>query len=219
MPDSRGRGTRDGANEGARLAGRGEQQDGKNEERELWFLNSVDATPRLLDLERIMADIPWPWPDEHYDSFVFRAALEVIESRRPRVLYVNFGETDEWAHARRYDNYLDSAQRVDRWTRELWEKMQSIEQYRGTTTLIITTDHGRGMTPQDWTSHGEKIPNAGEWWCAALGPDTPALGARKDCAPVTQAQIAATIARALGEDFRAAVPEAAEPLADVLTPR
>ena len=50
----------------------------------------------------------------------------VIATRRPRVLYVNYGETDEWGHARRYDRYLEAAQRVDRWMRELWETMQSL---------------------------------------------------------------------------------------------
>ena len=61
--------------------------------------------------------------------------------------------------------------------------------------------------------------SSGEWWCAVLGPDTPPLGERRDCAPVKQAQIASTIARFLGKDYRAAVPEAAESLADVFSKR
>jgi hypothetical protein len=170
------------------------------------------VSPRIAELEQLMADIPAPWPDEHYDAFVQRAALEFIDVHRPRVLYVNYGETDEWAHARRYDRYLESAQRVDRWIRELWEKLQALPEYRGTTTLVITTDHGRGVLPSDWTSHGEKVPRSGEWWCAVLGPDTPALGERKNCEPVKQAQIAATLARFLGEDYQVAEPKAAAPL-------
>jgi hypothetical protein len=173
------------------------------------------VSPRIAELERLMAEIPSPWAGEHYDAFVQRAAVEAIEARQPRVLYINYGETDEWAHARRYDRYLEAAQRVDRWVGELWAMLQARPEYRGTTTLVLTTDHGRGVLPQDWTSHGEKIPHSGEWWCAVLGPDTPPLGARENCAPVQQAQIAATLARLLGEDYRAAVPEAAEPLADV----
>lgn len=174
------------------------------------------VSPRMAELEKVMADIPQPWVDEHYDAFVYQAALDILEHQRPRVLYVNFGETDEWAHARRYDHYLETAQREDRWIREMWEKMQSIDQYRGSTTLIVTTDHGRGVNPEDWTSHNDKIPNCSQWWAAILGPDTPPLGERKNCAPVTQSQIAATIAKVLGEDFRAAAPEAAEPLAEAI---
>ena len=113
-----------------------------------------------------------------------------------------------------YDRYLASARNVDRWVRELWETAQSIPEMRGTTTLIFTTDHGRG-TGELWTSHGEKIAESGQMWFAVLGPDTPPLGERKNCAPFQQAQTAATLARFLGEDYRAAVPEAAEPLAEV----
>lgn len=174
------------------------------------------VSPRIADLERLMDDIPSPWVGEHFDAFVQQAALHFIDAHQPRVLYVNYGETDEWAHARRYDRYLEAAHRVDRWIRELWEKLQALPQYRGTTTLVITTDHGRGILPSDWTSHGEKVPRSGQWWCAVLGPDTPALGERKQCAPVKQAQIAATLAALLGEDYRAAEPQAAEPIEDAL---
>ena len=34
--------------------------------------------------------------------------------------------------------------------------------YRGRTTLILTTDHGRGRTPQDWTDHGADVPGSEE---------------------------------------------------------
>ena len=156
------------------------------------------VSPRVAELEQWMQDIPSPWPDEHYDAFVQRAAEEFIDAYQPRVLYVNFGETDEWAHARRYDRYLEAAHRVDGWIAALWTKLQAMPEYRGTTTLVITTDHGRGETPLDWINHNDKVPHSGEWWCAVLGPDTPVLGARKDCTPVKQAQIAATLAKFLG---------------------
>ncbi len=171
--------------------------------------------PRKAELEALAADIIQPWPDMHFDAFVFAAAKSYLAAAKPRVLYVNFGETDEWAHAQRYDRYLASARTVDRWVRELWETAQSIPEMRGTTTLVFTTDHGRGAGTQSWTSHGESIPESGEMWFAVLGPDTPPLGERKNCAPVRQAQTAATLARLLGEDYRAGVPEAAEPVADV----
>ncbi len=185
----------------------------------MWTPGAKDARdldfPRKAELEALAADIIQPWPDEHFDAFVFAAAKSYLAAAKPRVLYVNFGETDEWAHGQRYDRYLASARTVDRWVRELWETAQSIPEMRGTTTLVFTTDHGRGAGLQSWTSHGESIPESGEMWFAVLGPDTPPLGERKACAPLRQAQTAATIARLLGEDYRAAVPEAAEPVADV----
>ncbi len=171
--------------------------------------------PRRAELEALAADIIQPWPDEHFDAFVFAAAKDYLATAKPRVLYVNFGETDEWAHALRYDRYLASARNVDRWVRALWETAQAIPEMHGTTTLIFTTDHGRGAGPQSWGSHAADIPESGEMWFAVLGPDTPALGERKNVAPFQQAQTAATLARFLGEDYRAAVPEAAAPLREV----
>jgi hypothetical protein len=51
---------------------------------------------------------------------------------------------------------------------------------------------------------------------AFLGPDVPALGERKDADPVTESQVAATLAALLGEDYHAAVPKSGEPIPDVL---
>lgn len=172
---------------------------------------SVSA--ELADIERWMDDIPSKSADEHYDAFAYRAALEFIGTKRPRVLHLALGEPDTWAHSRRYYNYLVSTQNCDRFIRLLWEKLQSMPEYRGTTTLIISPDHGRGATPDDWIHHSSKIPHADETWLAVLGPDTPAAGEGSSGTKATQAQIAATIAALLGEDFRAEYPQAAEPLA------
>jgi len=52
-------------------------------------------------------------------------------------------------------------------------------------------------------------------WIAIMGPDTPARGERENSGTVTQAQIAATVAAFLGQDFPHEVPAAAAPLADI----
>ena len=49
-----------------------------------------------------------------------------------------------------------------------------------------------------------------------MGPDTPALGERRDVAPVTQSQIAATLAALLGKDWNAQNPAAGAPIRDAL---
>ena len=53
-------------------------------------------------------------------------------------------------------------------------------------------------------------------WLAVIGPDTPALGERRNAASVTQSQIAATIAALLGLDYRRDQARAAEPIGDVV---
>ncbi len=187
----------------------------------LWVSGAQHAalapkTPAFAEINRWMEDIPSKANDEHYDGFGFRAALEMIDTVRPRVLYVALGEPDTNAHARRYGAYLESIRRCDRFVRQLWEKLQSLEQYRDRTTLVITTDHGRGRTPQDWKDHNKKTPGSDETWLAVLGPDTPARGERSQTAPVVSAQVAATVAALLGENFAATDARIAAPLADVL---
>lgn len=185
----------------------------------LWLTNQhsdpAAASPRLREIEQWMEDIPTKGRDEHYDAFVYHAAVDAIDTRRPRVLFVGFGEPDTYGHRRVYDSYLDSIRRVDRFIRQLWEKLQTLPQYRGTTTLILTTDHGRGAAPKDWANHNPQSPGSDETWLAVLGPDTPPLGERKNSRPVTTAQVAATVAALLGEDYRSFQPAAAVALPEV----
>jgi hypothetical protein len=144
--------------------------------------------------------------------------LDYLKSGRPRVLFVGYGETDNWAHQGRYDLVLDSAHRFDFFVKQLWDTMQAMRQYRGSTTFIITTDHGRGSGLTEWKEHGVEEQGSENIWVAVIGPDTQALGERTGVAPVIQAQIAATLAAFLGKDYPAAVPKAAQPIAAVLAP-
>jgi arylsulfatase A-like enzyme len=129
---------------------------------------------------------------------------------------MGFGETDEWAHAGRYDLYLTAAHQVDEFVRRLWNTTQNMQQYRDKTTFILTADHGRG-SGQAWRDHGEKVEGAEGDWIAIFGPDTPPLGERTDIPQVSESQIAATIAAFLGEDFHQAFPRSGPPILDVLS--
>jgi hypothetical protein len=102
--------------------------------------------------------------------------------------------------------------RVDGWLRELWETLQSMPEYRGKTSLIVTCDHGRGDNPGEWRSHNNKVNGAGYVWVAAIGPKIPALGVWSEHEPFMQAQVASTVASLVGEDFPLAAPKAAPPL-------
>jgi hypothetical protein len=170
----------------------------------------------LAMLNRLLADTTPAADGVRHDSFTFAAALEHLRAEKPRVMYLGLGETDDWAHAGRYDRYLESAHRFDRFVGELWQELQRTEGYRGRTSLVITTDHGRGTGPEDWKSHGEKIPASQNIWIAVLGPDTPASGERTNVDPVTQSQVAPTVAALLGEAYRAPGPGAAAPIAGAL---
>lgn len=158
------------------------------------------------------------WKDVILDAYTAQAAVEHVAKAKPRLLYVAFGETDEWAHDGRYDLYLGAAHNVDRFAARLWEQMERMPEYRGKTTFIITTDHGRGVSPVRWKNHGAEIEESGAIWMAVIGPDTQPLGERSQLRELTQGGVAATIAALVGEDFRSAVPEAAPPVEEVLRP-
>jgi hypothetical protein len=177
---------------------------------------AIPITPQLELLNHLKAETPRVWDDEPFDAIPFYTAVEYLKAKKPRVLYLSLGETDDWAHEGKYKEYLDSAHRVDSYLRTLWELVQSMPEYRGNTTLIFSPDHGRGKAPHKWRDHGQKIPDSKYIWLAFLGPDIPALGERSNVAPVTQNQIAATLAAFLGEDYAAAVPKAGKPITDVL---
>ena len=179
-------------------------------------LTSIPLTPRLELLNQLKAEEPPYLEEEPVDAITFHTALEYMKARQPKILYISLGETDEWAHKGDYPEYLAAAHRADSYLKMLWDTAQSLPAYRGVTTLVFSPDHGRGDAPLGWKDHGEKVPQSKYIWMMFLGPDTAPLGERSHIAPVTQSQIAATIAALLGEDYKAAVPKAGAPIRDVL---
>ncbi len=171
-----------------------------------------NPTPRQALLERLYRTTTAQEEGEIPDAFVQARLLDYLESNHPRALFVGFGETDDWGHAGRYDLILEAVHHLDLFVHELWDTMQLMPEYRGQTTFIITTDHGRGSGLVDWKEHGIKEKGSENIWIATIGPDTAPLGERHGAPAVAQAQIAATIAALLGQDYRTAVPLAAPPL-------
>lgn len=185
----------------------------------------ADAEVAMID--KLQADTPHPWSeDERFDAFTHAYALRSLTVDQPRLLYVGYGEPDSHAHAGTYDEYLLAIRRVDGFLRELWDKAQADPAWAGRTTLIVTTDHGRGAgptAPDRWTDHGSGLDRAGiahraqqvagsqAGWAAILGPapmrQTPAGG----CA--TLGQIAATVVEVLQLDWHDFDRTAAPPLA------
>ncbi len=72
--------------------------------------------------------------------------------------------------------------------------------------------------PKNWKHHAWNVEGAENMWIAVLGPDTPALGERRNAGRVTQSQIAATVAALFGRDWRSFSPEAGAPLAEAIAP-
>ncbi len=168
------------------------------------LMNTLYQTTTRMDAEDV------------YNAFMQVPLLDSFATEQPRVLFVGYGETDNWAHAGRYDLVLHSAHQFDRFVEELWNKLQSLPQYRDQTTFIITCDHGRGSGPVEWKEHGVEEKGSENVWIAVMGPDTAPKGERRDVPEVHEAQIAATLAAFLGKDYPQAQPAAAAPILEVL---
>jgi Type I phosphodiesterase / nucleotide pyrophosphatase len=165
-------------------------------------LDGADLSPRLRELSRMQFELLTPWQSVRHDYITIEMALEYLKTKRPRVLYVALGETDDWAHDRRYDRVLETAAYFDQCLRRLWETLQSMPEYRGKTTMLVTTDHGRGGTLSDWHSHGSKVKGAESIWVGAIGPDTPAAGEITSAEENFQRDIAPTLLDLAGIGYR-----------------
>jgi hypothetical protein len=178
-----------------------------------WDLSwAASLTPPEQRLKTLYETTTRVEDDDAFDSFSHADLLDYLQTHSPRALFVGYGGTDDWAHEGKYDLVLQAAHQDDQRIAELWNTMQAKPEYHDQLTFIITCDHGRGSGPKLWRDHDKNIDGAENIWIAVLGPDTPATGEMTNVSRITQSQIAATIAALLGQDYRAAVPQAAPPL-------
>ncbi len=170
--------------------------------------NKPTANEKLLNAMNNDAHKPFGTA-ECLDVFTHYGAMEYLKARKPKVLYIAYGETDEWAHSGQYRSYLDAAHQVDAWIKKLWDFLQNDPQYKNNTTLLFTTDHGRGdIKKEEWTSHNNSIQDSHEIWFGVMGPTVSAKGEMKTNAQLYQKQFAQTIAKLLGYTFTATHPVA-----------
>jgi hypothetical protein len=161
-----------------------------------------NVTEREQMLNEIQSNYQSLASDRH-DFVTYYLAKEYVKKNSPKVLFLSFDETDEFAHEGKYDEYLFAGHTVDKFIADLWNYCQTNTQYKDKTTFIITTDHGRGdKNKSQWTSHGQKVADCNQIWFAVIGPDTPATGEVKTEGQLYQNQIAKTAAKFLGYDFQ-----------------
>lgn len=114
-----------------------------------------------------------------YDELTFIACKEYIQKKKPSVVLLSLGGTDEAAHNKQYDQYLQQAANADRMIGELWQYLQRQPEYAGQTTFLITTDHGRGAFVDNWYTHGVFVNGASQTWMGLLGHNIQASGEQK----------------------------------------
>jgi hypothetical protein len=168
--------------------------------------------PKVRELSALQFQTPTPWDSVRHDVYTFRLAMAHLQSARPRVMYIALGETDDWAHDGRYDRVLETFARTDSYLEELWTWIQAQPDYRDRTHILLTTDHGRGPTVNEWRNHGAAVEGAQDVWMAFVSPAMPRRGEWRDHAPLHTNQVAATLAGWMGVDWNALRPAAGKPI-------
>ena len=182
------------------------------------FENAVGEglTEMERSLNAIQSRLTKIWNTVRYDAFTHHYAKEYIKKNKPNVVYIAYGETDDFAHDGDYEAYLKSAKQTDAFVKDLWEFVQSEKQYKDNTVFIITTDHGRGTDPIDnWRNHGSKYEGTDQTWMIAWGAGIKAKGEVSNSVPIVANQIASTIATILGINYES-INEVGKPIDQIL---
>ncbi len=167
-------------------------------------------TPMAGMIQEIDRILPGFGGGERADHTTAAFALETLREAHPKVFYVGFGDTDEYAHAGEYDRYLAAANWTDGFIRKIVETCEADPFYKGKTTYILTCDHGRGRGGK-FTDHGGNIRPSRETWFIAFGKGVPVKGETVHNGPFYTKQFAATIADILGIEFTPDNGETCEP--------
>ena len=139
-----------------------------------------------------------------YDRYTMKYALHYLQKYRPRLFYVSLNDTDEWGHLDNYSNYIEAMREQDRFIDQLFVTLKKMGKYGEQTTVLITTDHGRGNgSTQDsqwsnWTMHKPWLPESRDVWMYIRGPQIKPLGSISNHPSFTHSLIKPFVERAFG---------------------
>ena len=176
----------------------------------------TDSYSQLLN--QLQSEIPSRWPKTRIDAFTHRFAMHNLALNKPKITYIAYGETDDYAHEGLYDQYLYAVKRTDSYLQELWEFVQATPGYRDNTVMLIVVDHGRGAQVGSWEKHGVKYDiDSEQIWLAAIGPGVKSVGTITTPREVKLNQVAATALTLLGEQASDFNPAAGKPITYILS--
>jgi hypothetical protein len=131
---------------------------------------SNKGSPHFVDVGMHDGAQKPPWDGARKDRETWTRAMAALE-RRPRFLWISLNDADEWGHRKSRDNYLAQLKRYDIWLDELVVKLGTMGAYGESTTIVCTTDHGRG-DGVEWDGHGPSLPESRRVFAFSLGSGT-----------------------------------------------
>jgi hypothetical protein len=129
------------------------------------------------------------------DHMTAAIALRYLRKQRPMFLFVGLGEPDAFAHRGLYRDYLASIRQADAVIGEIDHLLAERAAAGSPTTLIVTTDHGRGAR---FASHGGIAPESARIWLVAAGAGIAARGYAAAPTERRLADLAPTVRRLVG---------------------
>jgi hypothetical protein len=122
----------------------------------------------------------WSGNDSHNDANVYDLLISAMYNVMPnappppRLIIVNFPETDTKGHTGVWNDYITAIVNVDNLIYQLWTKIQEDipdNFYKDNTTLFITNDHGRHTDGVNggFSGHGDDCDGCEHIMCLALG--------------------------------------------------
>ena len=107
------------------------------------------------------------------DSLTLIAATELLKANHPNLVLINFMEPDISGHSGDWNSYLRGIRKTDEYIYRLWQFLQNDSIYKNTTTVFITSDHGRHLdnVADGFVSHGDGCDGCRHISFLAIGPD------------------------------------------------
>jgi len=128
----------------------------------------LDATTLALNRKQSQNNGGW---ESRKDDYTFAQAVNYVKNNKPRFLFISLNDSDEWAHRGKYTEYVSTLKGYDKKIQVLFDTLGSMGAYGRATTVIVTTDHGRGNGSR-WKDHGTSSPESKYFWIygrSALG--------------------------------------------------
>ena len=104
------------------------------------------------------------------DNEVYEDLVSIMDTHHPRLIMVNFADTDREGHTGNWSNYLEALTNADELVYKLWQKIENDDFYKNTTTLFVTNDHGRHDDAHGgFKSHGDDCEGCEHIMLLAMG--------------------------------------------------
>jgi hypothetical protein len=148
------------------------------------------------------------------DRYTAPIALEYLRTRRPRLLHIGLGDTDEYGHRDDYSGYVTAFRGADAFIGALADTLDAMGLSRST-TVIVVTDHGRATV---FREHGPSWPESGRSFILAFGGRVPVRGEACSRHDLWLTDIAPTLRAVLGLAPDASPESVGKPIEEIVGP-